>query len=55
MITRRLLLLALGVRSLGKAFHRVGEFDRWARNGTGTLFIGIGIYLSLTHVFGLSW
>jgi hypothetical protein len=38
---------------MGRAFGRVTQFERWARGGTGVLFIGIGIYYSLSYVFHL--
>lgn len=47
-------LLAYGVQSVGKLFNRLAQFDRWARRGTGIIFILIGIYLTLTNSFGLS-
>jgi len=47
-------LIALGAKSLGKAFNRVSGFEKWARRITGTVFILVGIYYSLTQVFGVS-
>ncbi|MCX7014452.1 MAG: aromatic aminobenezylarsenical efflux permease ArsG family transporter [Candidatus Sumerlaeota bacterium] len=46
-------LIAAGGGYVGRAFHRSAQFERWARRATGALFIGVGIFLSLTHVFGL--
>ncbi len=42
-------LIALGARSLGTVFHQVGKIEKWGRLGTGIIFIGVGIYLSLTY------
>lgn len=45
--------IALGAKSLGKAFGKVTKIERWARLITGVAFIGVGIYLMLVHVFRL--
>ena len=45
--------IALGARSIAAAFERVTAFGRWARRVTGMVFIGAGIYLTLTYVFGI--
>ena len=44
-------IIAFGARRLGRAFERVGQFERWMRVATGVVFIGVGIYLSLAHVY----
>ncbi|MBK9167778.1 MAG: sulfite exporter TauE/SafE family protein [Bryobacterales bacterium] len=46
-------LLALGAQSVGRAFDRLTSFERWGRMATGVAFIGVGVYLTLTHVFGM--
>jgi cytochrome c-type biogenesis protein len=44
-------IIAFGARRLGRAFERVGQFERWMRVATGVVFIGVGVYLSLAHVY----
>jgi cytochrome c-type biogenesis protein len=43
--------IALGARSLGRAFGRLTRIERWVRWLTGAVFIGVGIYLTLLHFF----
>lgn len=43
--------IALGAKSLGKAFGRLAKVERWVRLATGGVFIGVGIYLTLLHLF----
>lgn len=45
------LLLAFGARWIGVAFNRITEFEKWARLITGILFILVGGYFCLTHIF----
>lgn len=47
------LLIALGARSIGKAYNRIATFEKWARRVTGMVFIGVGVYYSLDHIFNL--
>jgi cytochrome c-type biogenesis protein len=49
------ILIALGARSLGKAYSSVVVAERWARRITGAIFIVVGVYLTLIHVFGVSF
>jgi len=46
-------LIALGVRSLGKALGALRRVEWWARRVTGILFVLVGIYFSLRFIFGL--
>jgi len=46
-------LIAFSAQSLGQAFKKLTQFELWARRITGAIFILVGIYLSLTHIFGL--
>ncbi len=46
-------LLALGTKSLNRFFIGITQIELWARRITGVLFILIGIYMSLVHIFGL--
>lgn len=45
------ILIVAGTRAVGQAFNRITQFERWARRVTGVIFIGIGVYFSLTYVF----
>lgn len=45
------IILAFGARWLGKVFERVTLVERWMRTATGLVFVGIGIYMSLAHVY----
>ncbi len=45
------LLIALGANSVGRVFNKLGTVERWARRLTGAVFIGVGIYMSLVHIF----
>ena len=47
------LLIAIGAHSIGVAFDRLRQFEHWARRVTGTVFVGVGIYLSLVHIYGI--
>lgn len=47
------LLLAISAHSIGVAFDRLRQFEQWARRVTGTVFVGVGIYLSLVHIYGV--
>lgn len=46
-------MIALGVRSLGRAFDRLSRVEKWVRRGAGAIFILVGIYYALTFIFGL--
>lgn len=45
-------LIAFGFKSIGKAFQNTVKLELWIRRLTGALFIMIGIYYILTHIFG---
>ncbi len=47
------IVIAVGARSLGKAYSGVALIGRWARRVTGVIFIGVGGYLALVYVFGV--
>jgi len=46
-------MVALGARSIGTAFKKVTKIEWWARRVTGALFILVGIYLTLIHIYGI--
>ncbi|MBN1496536.1 MAG: sulfite exporter TauE/SafE family protein [Spirochaetes bacterium] len=47
------LVAAFGARHLSRAFNAVTAFELWGRRITGILFIGIGVYFCLQHIFGI--
>ncbi len=47
-------LIAAGAHYVGNVFHRITQFELWARRITGALFIGIGIYFSLKYIFQIA-
>jgi len=46
-------LIALGAKRVGDAYHKIITFEKWARRVTGVIFILVGIYYCLIHIFGL--
>jgi len=46
-------LIGLGAQWVGKAFNKLTVIEKWARGVTGVVFVLVGIYFSLTHVFGV--
>jgi len=46
-------LIALGARAVARAFHRLTALEKWARRLTGIVFIGVGVFYTLTYVFHL--
>ena len=46
-------LIAFSSQSLGRAFNRLAQVERGVRVVTGAVFVVAGLYLSLTHVYGL--
>jgi len=46
-------LLAFGGQYAGKAFDKSTHIERWMRLATGLVFIVVGVYLSLTFVYGI--
>ena len=46
-------LMAFGAQTVGKAFNKLTQFEWWFRRITGVIFIVIGIYFCLTHIFNV--
>jgi sulfite exporter TauE/SafE len=46
-------LVAVGVRSVGKAFNALSKVEWWARRITGVVFLGIGLYHCAKFIFGV--
>ncbi|MDD4615943.1 MAG: aromatic aminobenezylarsenical efflux permease ArsG family transporter [Alphaproteobacteria bacterium] len=47
-------LIALGANKVARAFNKITLFERWARKGTGIVFILAGLYYSATVLFGMT-
>ena len=47
------LLISFSAQSIGKAFNKMATFELWARRITGVVFILVGIFYCLVHIFGL--
>lgn len=48
------ILLATGANKVGAAYNRIVVFEKWARKITGLLFVLVGIYYCLVHIFNLA-
>ncbi|MFP4549018.1 MAG: aromatic aminobenezylarsenical efflux permease ArsG family transporter [Fidelibacterota bacterium] len=48
-------IMAFSSAYVGKAFKQLNRIDLWVRKIAGTAFILVGIYYSLTHIYGLHW
>lgn len=46
-------LIALGAKRVGEVYNKLVPFEKWARRITGAIFILVGVYYCLTHIFGL--
>jgi len=51
------LILAFSAQSLGKAFNRLTQIEWWVRRITAAIFLALGVYFTLVHIFDLkvSW
>lgn len=47
------IILALGIRQVGRVFRTLTAFERAARPTTGVIFIVAGLYLTATHLLGI--
>ena len=48
-------LIAFGGEYLGKAFNCLTKVEVFVRYGAGILFIAVGIYYCITHIYGLGF
>jgi len=48
------LVLAFSAQSVGKVFNRVTQIEWWVRRITGIIFLALGFYFTLVHVFDLT-
>lgn len=44
------LVIAFGIGAVGDIFNKVTAFEKWARRISGFIFIGVGVYQTLTHI-----
>jgi threonine/homoserine/homoserine lactone efflux protein len=44
-------LIAWSSHAVGKAYEKITQIERWARWITGSIFIAVGIYLTLVYSF----
>lgn len=47
------LLVSFSAGALAKAFHKVSQFELWARRITGAVFLVIGVYFTLAYTVGI--
>jgi cytochrome c biogenesis protein CcdA len=47
------ILIAISTEAVGRAFHRLTQIEKWVRLACGVLFILVGIYFTLTHIYGV--
>lgn len=45
------LVLAFSAKSIGSVFNKTAQLEKWARYGTAAIFLGVGLYFSLTTIF----
>jgi cytochrome c biogenesis protein CcdA len=44
-------LIVVGIKNIGTIFRKITLFEYWIRKTTGVIFILVGIYYVLTHIF----
>jgi cytochrome c biogenesis protein CcdA len=44
-------VIAFWAQHIGKVFDRIKTMETWAQSGTGIIFISIGVYYCLIHIF----
>jgi cytochrome c-type biogenesis protein len=47
-------LIAFASQYVGRAFNRLTQIEKWVRAITGIVFVAVGIYYCLTHIYGVS-
>lgn len=47
------LVIAFASQYVGKAFNVMMKIERWFRLVTGVIFIAVGLYYTLTHIYGV--
>ena len=46
-------IIAFSANKLGQIYNKILVFEKWAKKITGWIFISVGIYFSLTLIFGI--
>jgi len=49
------ILIAFGARFVAKAFNSLAIVERWFRRLTGLVFVGVGIYMTLSYTLGVQF
>lgn len=47
------LVIVFGISTVSRVFHAVSKTEVWVRRVTAVVMIGVGIYLSLLHIFNV--
>jgi hypothetical protein len=45
------IFVAVGIKNIGTIFQKITLFEYWIRKTTGVIFILVGVYYVLTHIF----
>jgi cytochrome c-type biogenesis protein len=45
-------LVVFGSASVGRAFNRLTQVERWVRNATGVIFVLAGLYYCVVYIYG---
>jgi hypothetical protein len=48
------LVNVFGISTVSRIFHVVSKTEYWVRRSTAVVMIGVGIYLSLLHIFNVN-
>jgi len=48
-------LIATGANRVARAYDKLVPLEKWARRATGIVFVLVGIYLCIVHIFGLNF
>ena len=48
------LVIVFGISNISRIFHVVSKTEVWVRRATAVVMIGVGIYLSLLHIFNVN-
>jgi cytochrome c-type biogenesis protein len=48
------LVIVFGISNISRVFHVVSKTEVWVRRATAAAMIGVGIYLSLLHIFNVN-
>jgi cytochrome c-type biogenesis protein len=48
------LVIVFGISTVSRIFHVVSKTEVWVRRATAAVMIGVGVYLSLLHIFNVN-